>query len=147
MKIQLPNYHGLNHEAVKKKFEGEPEFVNEFCVKGEYVPSAVYRVEKPNKAKGHKKYLLITITMDGKAFVRGMSPQEIQQYRYQEAIYCKNCDEVVYSVNRHDFRYCSCKKVYIDGGRDYTRVGFSFDSEYGIVRLDFLTNTISETNT
>jgi len=27
------------------------------------------------------------------------------------------------SYYRHDFNYCACGKVYIDGGTDYTRIG------------------------
>lgn len=39
------------------------------------------------------------------------------------AIRCRSCGDVVWSRHRHDFRWCSCKECYIDGGRDYTRVG------------------------
>lgn len=38
------------------------------------------------------------------------------------AIKCKNCLDIIYSRARHDFRSCSCGKVSIDGGFDYSRI-------------------------
>jgi hypothetical protein len=49
-------------------------------------------------------------------------------------IQCPDCKEIVISLHRHDFRTCGCydKKgnsgVFIDGGRDYTRVVFTKQS-------------------
>jgi hypothetical protein len=34
----------------------------------------------------------------------------------RHAIYCKNCKETIESKHHHDFKYCSCKAVGIDGG-------------------------------
>jgi hypothetical protein len=34
----------------------------------------------------------------------------------RHAIYCKNCKETIESKHVHDFKYCSCKAVGIDGG-------------------------------
>lgn len=36
-------------------------------------------------------------------------------------IRCKKCNEVIESVHRHDFRYCQCRSVAVDGGLDYLR--------------------------
>lgn len=41
---------------------------------------------------------------------------------------------MIYSRNRHDFRWCSCKTVAIDGGSDYTRITGN-SSDYEFVRL------------
>lgn len=38
-------------------------------------------------------------------------------------IECPKCKEQVWSRHRHDFRYCGCKAVFVDGGRDYLRSG------------------------
>jgi hypothetical protein len=40
-------------------------------------------------------------------------------------IKCPSCNDIVFSRARHDCRFCSCGDVYIDGGFDYTRIGFS----------------------
>jgi len=34
----------------------------------------------------------------------------------RHAIYCKNCKDTIESKSHHDFKYCSCGKVGIDGG-------------------------------
>ena len=143
MKIAKPNWYGFKHDEVAKRFEGDLSFVNEFCVNGEYPPSAVYRAANPNLEKGHKKYMLLT--KDSLGFViRGMTEEQMEKFRYQDAIHCLLCDDVIYSVNRHDFRPCTCGKVKIDGGRDYTKVCFDADADYKHVTLDLLTDIISD---
>jgi hypothetical protein len=144
VRIQKSNWYGLDHEAVKKHFEGEPIFVNDFCVNDEYPPSAVYYCANPNLEKGHKNYVLLTKS-GGQMYVRGMTPEEMEKWRYQDALHCLSCDEVIYSVNRHDFHPCSCGKVKIDGGRDYTKICFDPDAKFKHVTLDLLTDTISDT--
>lgn len=37
-------------------------------------------------------------------------------------IKCNLCGDIIWSRHVHDFRYCSCKKVAIDGGREYMRI-------------------------
>ena len=39
-------------------------------------------------------------------------------------IRCKKCNDVIESNHRHDFKYCGCGSVFIDGGHDYQRCGF-----------------------
>lgn len=34
----------------------------------------------------------------------------------RHALYCKNCKDTIESKSQHDFKYCSCGKVGIDGG-------------------------------
>jgi len=38
------------------------------------------------------------------------------------AIKCPKCKDIIWSRATHDFHYCTCGNVAIDGGRDYTRV-------------------------
>jgi len=40
------------------------------------------------------------------------------------AIKCKHCGDVITSTHVHDFKYCKCGKVFIDGGDEYLRYGF-----------------------
>ena len=42
-----------------------------------------------------------------------------------EAVHCLNCDDVIWSESRHDFKYCECGECFVDGGRDYFRAGFT----------------------
>lgn len=36
-------------------------------------------------------------------------------------IKCKKCGNIIESTNVHDFKWCSCKSVAVDGGREYLR--------------------------
>lgn len=37
------------------------------------------------------------------------------------AIKCKKCGEIIESKHRHDFKFCKCGAVAVDGGHDYLR--------------------------
>lgn len=146
MRIQKVNWYGFLHEKVSEHYGGA-EFINTFCVRGEYEPVAVYKAKNPDRSKGHKDYLLLQIISpvpggdERVMLVRGMDRKEINEYRYQDAIYCKRCDEVIFSVMRHDARHCSCGGALVDGGADYLRYGG--DQELlEVVILDFLTDTV-----
>ncbi len=39
----------------------------------------------------------------------------------QNAIRCKFCGDVIESETVHDFKFCSCKTVAVDGGQEYLR--------------------------
>lgn len=39
------------------------------------------------------------------------------------AIRCPECGDIIYSRAQHDFHYCSCNYVFIDGGFEYSRFG------------------------
>lgn len=39
----------------------------------------------------------------------------------RNAIKCKHCGDVIESTYGHDFKWCSCKMVAVDGGKGYTR--------------------------
>ena len=143
MRLVKPNWYSFDHAAVTKKFEGNPQFCNDFCVKGEYQPSAVYYSKKPNKRKKHKTYMLLTKS-DGQFYIRGMSPREMNKYRYQSALYCLSCKDIIYSVMRHDFRSCTCGKVSVDGGKDYFKISYKPRARWKQVTVDLLTDLISD---
>lgn len=39
----------------------------------------------------------------------------------RNAIRCNRCGDVIESVHVHDFKWCSCHSVAVDGGHDYLR--------------------------
>ncbi len=41
-------------------------------------------------------------------------------------IRCNHCGDVIESEYRHDFKYCKCGLVYVDGGHSYLRRGFTY---------------------
>jgi hypothetical protein len=36
---------------------------------------------------------------------------------------CRKCNDIIESVYRHDFKFCSCGSIFVDGGKDYIRRG------------------------
>ena len=36
-------------------------------------------------------------------------------------IQCKKCNDIIESKHVHDFKWCSCKSIAIDGGLEYLR--------------------------
>lgn len=36
-------------------------------------------------------------------------------------IKCNYCGDIILSESRHEFKFCSCGKVAVDGGTDYLR--------------------------
>jgi hypothetical protein len=36
---------------------------------------------------------------------------------------CKKCGSIIISRHRHDFVWCLCHNVFVDGGNAYTRIG------------------------
>lgn len=48
----------------------------------------------------------------------------------RNAIKCKHCLDIIESTSTHDCKYCSCRKVGVDGGLDYfKRLGEPEDYE------------------
>lgn len=41
---------------------------------------------------------------------------------------CTLCNDLIESVTRHDFKYCQCGAIFVDGGRDYFRCGGNFEN-------------------
>ena len=39
-------------------------------------------------------------------------------------IRCKKCGDIIESKYTHDFKECSCKSCFVDGGHEYLRRGF-----------------------
>ena len=43
---------------------------------------------------------------------------------------CLKCGDIITSEHRHDFRYCGCRSIAVDGGREYLRrLGHPYDME------------------
>lgn len=54
-------------------------------------------------------------SLDGQVKIRH------EQKILKNAARCRNCGDVIESVHRHDFKYCSCGAIAVDGGTDYLR--------------------------
>lgn len=41
-----------------------------------------------------------------------------------QGIKCPMCEDEIWSRHRHDMRHCKCEYCFVDGGREYLRMGF-----------------------
>jgi hypothetical protein len=41
----------------------------------------------------------------------------------EKKVKCLKCNDIIDSTHRHDFVWCSCGNIFIDGGNDYLRCG------------------------
>ena len=138
------NYYGFDTDKACETFEGDLTYVNTFCVKDAYFPVAVFRNAKPNRRKDHKDFMLLWTKLDltGEnpiSMVSGMDTDEMGKYRYQKGMYCPDCKEVIYSVNRHDYRKCKCGRCMVDGGKDYFKTNMAGQP----VTIDLLTDDVT----
>lgn len=130
------SFHNIKIDLALKKLNGT-RFLGEFTIKGEYIPVSVFFAENPDISQGHKNIFFLLVET-ARPMIGGMNLEEFEKYRYQNAIYCKKCDEVIYSKYRHHMHSCSCKSVSIDGGRDYMKVAQDEDSDFQFGEIDFL---------
>ena len=133
------NFYGFDTDKMCEVFEGDLTYLNTFCVKGAYLPVAVFHNAAPNIRKGHMEYMLAWVNELDVLMVSGMDADEMEEYRYQRGMYCPNCGEVIYSVNRHDYRKCKCDKCMVDGGKDYFRSNMAGTP----VKIDLLTDDVT----
>lgn len=46
----------------------------------------------------------------------------------RNSVRCRKCGDEIESKHRHDFVWCSCRSVAVDGGKDYLRrVGAAYE--------------------
>lgn len=131
------NWYGFNIKKACEHFEGDLTYLNTFCIKPHYYPVAVFRNANPNREKNHKDFLMLFIA-EKSVMVTGADADEMEKHRYQTGMYCPDCKEVIYSVNRHDYRKCYCGRCMVDGGKDY----FRSNMVGTVVVIDLLTDTI-----
>lgn len=48
----------------------------------------------------------------------------------RNAACCRRCGEEIESTHRHDFKWCSCKGIFVDGGLSYARRGGELIGDY-----------------
>lgn len=54
----------------------------------------------------------------------------------RNSVRCLKCKEEIVSIHRHDFKYCSCGNIAVDGGKDYLKRsgGLDFYEDTSIVK-------------
>ena len=46
-------------------------------------------------------------------------------------IRCLACGDIITSLSQHDFKWCDCHSVFVDGGTEYQRIG----GEYKLIEV------------
>lgn len=49
--------------------------------------------------------------------------QRLKGGKMRNRIKCTKCKEVIESFHQHDFKWCKCKAIFVDGGKSYWRCG------------------------
>lgn len=47
---------------------------------------------------------------------------------------CLKCNDIIQSMYRHDFKWCSCKNIAVDGGGDYLKMSYQTGAQYEILQ-------------
>jgi hypothetical protein len=135
MKLLHPNYNGFDHVQVNKRFSGELTYLCDIDLGNPDNAWALYRAKKPNKSKGHKRYMALTAA-GSCATVTGFTSIK-PEHKIRYGVACDKCKVIIYSACRHDYRKCLCGKVMIDGGNSYSRY---FGA--ALVKLNILTGKV-----
>lgn len=54
---------------------------------------------------------------------------------WMNRIKCKKCEDIIISNNRHDFKYCKCKSIFVDGGSWYGRAGGNLEDIEDMIEM------------
>ncbi len=59
-------------------------------------------------------------------------------------IQCKKCGDIIESLSVHDFKFCKCGAVAVDGGHEYLRRCGSFDDIIDLSEWEEVKDTSDE---
>jgi hypothetical protein len=46
---------------------------------------------------------------------------------------CTKCKDIIQSMYRHDFVWCKCARIAVDGGSDYLKLTFTAPDDYEVI--------------
>ena len=89
---------------------------------------------------GHRPFLFIPAKMDKsevnlaiKKAAQAIIGRSSLSSKAGPKLKCNRCGDVIQSLFRHDFVQCKCGTCFIDGGSDYTRIGFTNESDFELL--------------
>ena len=59
-------------------------------------------------------------------------------------IKCKKCSDIIESTYVHDFKWCSCKSIAVDGGLEYLRRVGNFEDIIELSEFEMKQEVINE---
>ena len=79
------------------------------------------------------------------------TPEERKKYGigpiFENAAKCHSCGDYIRSNNRHDFKYCSCGNVAVDGGSWYAKRVFKDVATFDNIIVEYDDDGIQESDT
>ena len=57
-------------------------------------------------------------------------------YNPGNKVECLLCKDIIQSMHRHDFKWCKCKSIAVDGGADYLKLSYTKNARYKVIPLD-----------
>lgn len=58
-------------------------------------------------------------------------------------VQCLLCKDIIQSMYRHDFKWCKCESIAVDGGGQYLKLSYTENARYKVIPLEIETK---ETN-
>lgn len=55
----------------------------------------------------------------------------------RNALECRKCGQIIESKSVHDFVYCSCRSIFVDGGHEYLRRGGNLEDMIERSEMDY----------
>lgn len=143
--IKHTNWYGFKQQGVKDQFN-VVQYLGDSVIKGG--PTyAIYYSSNPDKSKGHKNIVLLSLEYDKdgnpkNTWVSGMDFRTFKKEAIQNGVYCLTCKYAMYSPHRHGFITCDCGKVSVDGGKDYNKVVFKDVGDFVSCEINLLTQRV-----
>lgn len=139
LNLKHVNWVGINHLSALKRL-GADKYLGDVSING--TTCAMYFSKNPDRSKGHKPY--VTLGMVGETlYIGGYEKEDAKKYTKIEGIMCHLCGDIIYSPHVHGMIYCGCKKCFVDGGREYLRIGGE-KKDYTICDIDLMTGKVTE---
>ena len=54
---------------------------------------------------------------------------------------CNKCNDIIQSMYRHDFKYCKCRSIAVDGGGDYLKMTYQPGANYTMIDQEEASDT------
>lgn len=137
------NWFGWDIEKVFTRFQVQ-SYLGDTTIKGIGGNVwALFKSNKPDRSKGHKEIVMLAIPFGqtGQAYVNGRDKKDLKPNLIVDGVFCKNCAKAYYSATTHDFHYCNCKDIAVDGGRDYLKI-LGDKNKYKTCKINLLTQKI-----
>tara|TARA_Y100000310_G_scaffold225916_1_gene227986 strand:+ start:288 stop:575 length:288 start_codon:yes stop_codon:yes gene_type:complete len=55
-------------------------------------------------------------------------------------VQCLSCLDIIQSMYRHDFKFCKCNNIAVDGGGEYLKISYTPGYEYEILDPELATD-------